>query len=89
MSIAGALNSAVSSLYAQSQALSNIADNLANSETTAYKANSTSFENLVASSGSSSSGGVTSSTRSNNSAQELLTATSSETDLAIDGSSPP
>ncbi|MEI2384800.1 flagellar hook protein FlgE [Breoghania sp. JC706] len=85
MSIAGALNSAVSSLYAQSQALSNIADNLANSGTTAYKANSTSFESLVASSGASSSGGVTSSTRSNNSAQGLLTATSSDTDLAIDG----
>ncbi len=85
MSIAGALNSAVSSLYAQSQALSNIADNLANSETTAYKANSTSFESLVASSGASSSGGVTSSTRANNTAQGLLVATSSETDLAIDG----
>ncbi|AXS41583.1 flagellar hook protein FlgE [Breoghania sp. L-A4] len=87
MSLTGALNSAVSSLYAQSQALATVADNLANSGTTAYKANSTSFESLVASASSSgSSGGVSATTRANNTAQGLLVSSSSDTSLAIDGS---
>jgi flagellar hook protein FlgE len=85
MSLMGALNSAISSLYAQSQALSNISDNLANSETTAYKTTSTSFSSLVAGSGSSSSGGVTATSTSNVTEQGLLIASSSATDLAIEG----
>ncbi|WP_346908235.1 flagellar hook protein FlgE [uncultured Roseibium sp.] len=85
MSLMGALNSAISSLYAQSQALSNISDNLANSETTAYKTTSTSFSSLVAGSGSSSSGGVTATSTSNVTEQGLLVASSSATDLAIEG----
>lgn len=85
MSLMGALNSAISSLYAQSQALSNISDNLANSETTAYKTTSTSFSSLVAGSGSSSSGGVTATSTSNVTEQGLLVSSSSNTDLAIEG----
>ncbi|WP_417711081.1 flagellar hook protein FlgE [Roseibium aggregatum] len=87
MSISGALNAAISALFAQSQALSNISDNLANSSTTAYKTTSTSFSSLVASSGggSGSSGGVTSTSRSNITEQGLLVSSSSSTDLAIDG----
>lgn len=85
MSLMGALNSAISSLYAQSQALSNISDNLANSQTTAYKTTSTSFSSLVAGSGSNSSGGVTATTKSNVTEQGLLVSSSSSTDLAIEG----
>lgn len=85
MSLMGAINSAISALSAQSQALANISDNLANSETTAYKSTNTSFSSLVAGSGSSSSGGVTATTRSNITEQGLLVASSSSTDLAIEG----
>ncbi|MEP1933441.1 MAG: flagellar basal body protein, partial [Roseibium sp.] len=48
MSLQGALNASISALSAQSTALSVISDNLANSQTTAYKASSTSFSSLVA-----------------------------------------
>lgn len=86
MSLMGSLNSAISALAAQSQALSNISSNLANSSTTAYKASSTSFSNLIAGSSTSTSGGVTASTRASVSDQGLLTATGNSTNLAIDGS---
>lgn len=86
MSLMGSLNSAISALAAQSQALSNISSNLANSSTTAYKASSTSFSNLIAGSSTSTSGGVTASTRASFSDQGLLTATGTSTNLAIDGS---
>lgn len=85
MSLSGALNAAISSLYAQSQALSNISDNLANSGTTAYKSTSTSFSSLFAGSGNSSSGGVSAESRSHVTEQGLLVASSSSTDLAIEG----
>ncbi|MFD1697285.1 flagellar hook protein FlgE [Roseibium aestuarii] len=85
MSLMGAINSAISSLHANSQALANVSDNLANSNTTAYKTTGTSFSSLVAGSANSSSGGVISTSKANVTEQGLLTATSSATDLAIEG----
>lgn len=88
MSLNGAMNSAVSALQAQSQALALISDNLANSGTTGYKASTTSFSELVtqqATGNSYSSGGVIASTRQNVDYQGLIQATSTATDMAIDG----
>ncbi|MFT4115293.1 flagellar hook protein FlgE [Bradyrhizobium sp.] len=88
MSLTGALSSAISALNAQSQALSMISDNIANSDTTAYKTTSSLFQSLVTASGSSTSyasGGVAVSGRSNITQQGLLAATSSATDIAIQG----
>ncbi|MTH97456.1 flagellar hook protein FlgE [Roseibium sp. RKSG952] len=85
MSLSGALNSAISGLQSQGQSLANISDNLANSETTAYKSSGTSFSSLVAGSGSNSSGGVVASSTSNITQQGLLVTSTSQTDLAIDG----
>ncbi|CCG42661.1 flagellar hook protein FlgE [Magnetospirillum molischianum] len=88
MSLAGAMNTAVSALKAQSQALSMISNNLANSSTTGYKGVSTSFSSLVTQQFSTTSypgGGVTTSVRQNVDAQGLISATTNNTDLAIDG----
>ncbi|MGE5517949.1 MAG: flagellar hook-basal body complex protein [Bacteroidota bacterium] len=88
MSISSAMNTAVSGLKAQSQALSVISNNLANSSTTGYKTVETQFSSLVTQmySGTSYSGaGVTSSSRQNVSSQGTISATSSNTDLALDG----
>ena len=85
MSLQGALNSAISALSAQSTALSTISDNLANSQTTAYKSSSTSFSSLVAGSGSNSSGGVSASVVSNVDQQGLLVQSTEATHLAIEG----
>jgi flagellar hook protein FlgE len=89
MSLTGALSSAISALNAQSQALSMISDNIANSNTTGYKTTSSMFENLVTASNNSSSyasGGVTVSGRANITQQGLLSATTNTTDVAIQGS---
>ena len=72
-------------MSAQSQALSNVSNNLANSDTTAYKASKTSFSSLVAGSGNSKSGGVQASNTTNNTAQGLITDSSISTNLAIEG----
>lgn len=88
MSLSGALNSAVSGLKAQSESMAVISDNLSNSETYGYKAQSTQFSALVTTSSSSSaysSGGVRSTVRQDVSDQGLIETTSSSTDLAIDG----
>lgn len=88
MSLIGAMNSAVTALKAQSQALAIISDNLANSSTTGYKANTTSFKTLVTQSFSStaySSGGVTSGVRQNITNQGVISSTTNSTDLALDG----
>lgn len=88
MSLSGAMNTAVSALAAQSQALSVISNNLANSGTTGYKSVTTSFSSLVTQTfnGTAYSGaGVTSSARQNVSAQGSIQATTNTTDLAIDG----
>ncbi|WP_319411763.1 flagellar hook protein FlgE [uncultured Cohaesibacter sp.] len=85
MSLMGATNAAVSGLAAQSQALSTVSNNLANSETTAYKASTTSFSSLVAGSGATKSGGVSASNTTNNTAQGLITDSDIATNLAIEG----
>jgi len=89
MSLSGALSSAISALNAQSQALSMISDNIANSNTTGYKTTSSMFENLVTASSNSTSyasGGVTVSGRANITQQGLLATTTNTTDVAIQGS---
>ncbi|MFD2184256.1 flagellar hook protein FlgE [Rhodoplanes azumiensis] len=88
MSLSGALNSAVSALNSQSQAISMVSDNIANASTVGYKSVTASFESLLSSSSSSAgyaSGGVGVSARYNISQQGLLTSSSSDTAMAIDG----
>jgi len=88
MSLSGALSSAISALNAQSSALAMISDNIANSSTVGYKTTSASFESLVTSSSSASaysSGGVTTLSTSNITTQGLLTATTTATNVAIQG----
>jgi len=89
MSLTGALSSAISALSAQSQSLSMISDNIANTSTTGYKTTSAMFDDLVTASSSATSyasGGVTVSGRANITQQGLLAATSNATDVAIQGS---
>lgn len=89
MSLTGALSSAISALSAQSQSLSMISDNIANSSTTGYKTTSAMFDDLVTASSNTSSyasGGVTVSGRANITQQGLLASTSNATDVAIQGS---
>lgn len=88
MGLSGALSSAITGLSAQSQALAMVSDNIANSNTTAYKTNSAMFDDLVTTAAGASeysSGGVTVSTRANVSQQGLLTTTTNPTDVAIQG----
>jgi flagellar hook protein FlgE len=89
MSLTGALSSAISALSAQSQSLSMISDNIANSSTTGYKTTSAMFDDLVTASSNTTayaSGGVTVSGRANITQQGLLATTSNATDVAIQGS---
>ncbi|MCR6632560.1 MAG: flagellar hook protein FlgE [Magnetospirillum sp.] len=88
MSLSSAMNNAVSALKAQSQALSVISNNLANSGTTGYKGVTTSFSSLVTQmyNGTTYTGaGVTSSARQNVGAQGNIQGTDNTTDIAIDG----
>jgi flagellar hook protein FlgE len=89
MSIASAMSTAVSGLKSEAQALSTVANNLANSSTIGYKANSTRFISLVTTSYTdnvaASGAGVTAVSRQNVAAQGSVSATSSSTDMAIDG----
>lgn len=88
MSIFGAMLSGVSGLSAQSQALSMISENIANSNTTAYKATEAGFSTLVtqsAQTGLGTAGGVVSYPTATVSQQGLLQAASLNTDLAISG----
>jgi flagellar hook protein FlgE len=89
MSLSGALNSAISALSAQSQALSMVSDNIANADTTGYKTTSANFEDLVTASSNASSyssGGVAVSGFANITQQGLLAASSTATNVAIQGS---
>lgn len=89
MSLNNSLYTAVSALNAQSTALSIVSDNLANSETTGYKASSATFQELVTGTNSGSaysSGGVLASNTQYVSQQGLIQASVQTTDLAIDGS---
>ena len=87
MSLYGALRTGVSGMNAQSTKLATIADNIANTGTTGYKAASTQFSALVLDSNDNSynSGAVEADVRYSISTQGSLTYTTSDTDLAIQG----
>lgn len=89
MSLSGSMNTAVSGLQAQASKLSAVGDNVANSDTTGYKRVQTAFSSLVVGSvgsGSYNSGGVQSTTTQTISQAGSYQATTSNTDLAIQGS---
>src|SRR5579864_3094018 len=89
MSLSGALNSAISALSAQSQSLSMVSDNIANADTVGYKTTSANFEDLVTASSSATSyasGGVAVSSFANITQQGLLAASTTATNVAIQGS---
>jgi flagellar hook protein FlgE len=89
MSIFGALYSSVSGLLANSDALGMIADNISNANTTGYKDTSAVFSTLVDQAPGAttySPGGVLASPFAAIDQQGLLQASSSATDLAIQGS---
>jgi flagellar hook protein FlgE len=86
MSIFGALYSGVSGLFAQSQALGMIADNISNANTPAYKETHALFSTLVTQNPTATTytpGGVQASPFTAIDQQGLLQASSSATDLAI------
>jgi flagellar hook protein FlgE len=88
MSIFGALLTSVSGLTAESQALSMLSDNIANSNTTAYKATEASFSTLVTQNAGAAvniAGGVVSYPSQTINQQGLLEAAPSVTDLALSG----
>lgn len=87
MSLYGVMRTGVSGMNAQSNKLSTVADNIANSSTNGYKRASTEFASMILDSGTANytSGGVNPSVRYNISEQGNLTYTSSVTDLAVAG----
>ncbi|MBE88888.1 MAG: hypothetical protein CMM76_05530 [Rhodospirillaceae bacterium] len=88
MSLFGGIRSAVSGLLSQSQALGQIADNIANVNTTGFKAIRPRFSTLVTTQSSltlHSPGGVQSKVTREIDAPGLLEASDSSTDLAIGG----
>jgi flagellar hook protein FlgE len=88
MSVFGALYSGVSGLIAQSQALGMIADNISNANTTGYKDTHAAFSTLVTQDPTPTTytpGGVQASPFNAIDKQGLLQASSSATDLAIQG----
>jgi flagellar hook protein FlgE len=88
MSIYGALYSGVSGLFAQSQALGTISDNISNVNTVGYKATSDTFSTLVTEAATSTSytpGGVIAHPRQLIDHQGLLQSASSPTDIAVSG----
>jgi flagellar hook protein FlgE len=87
-SLFAALKVAVSGLNAQSSAIGNISDNLANTETVGYKGVDTKFESLVTQSNATtnSPGGVKSYPYYTNNTQGDITSSDVDTSLAISGS---
>jgi hypothetical protein len=87
MGIFDALTTAVAGLQAQSFALQNISDNIANSQTTGYKETNTAFQDLVnqAAINLRTPDGVTASSVATNTVQGSITSTSVATDMAING----
>jgi len=89
LSLYSALYAGVSGLNAQASAMATVADNITNINTVGYKGTEAQFSTLVADGRSStnySAGGVQARSVSLISKQGLLQASSSSTDLAIDGS---
>jgi flagellar hook protein FlgE len=86
-SLFAALGVSVSGLDAQSQAIGNISDNLANAQTTGFKTIGTEFEDLVTASSATdnSPGGVRASPQYQNDVQGTIASTSTTTNLAISG----
>ncbi len=87
MSLYGMMRTSVSGMNAQANRLSTVADNIANTDTTGYKKKSIEFSTLVVPGTETvvNSGGVISHAREAISAQGVLSATSSFSDLAIEG----
>ncbi|WP_416897907.1 MAG: flagellar hook protein FlgE [Minwuia sp.] len=89
MSILGAMFSGVSGLNAQSQAMSSIANNIANVNTVGFKSTKAAFSTLIGSAGTASSGfnggGVRAQSIALNNSQGLLQQSASATDIAING----
>ncbi|MGF7156574.1 flagellar hook protein FlgE [Novosphingobium gossypii] len=87
MSLYSALYAGVSGLSAQSSAMATVADNITNVNTVGYKGTSAQFESLVngGTVSSYSAGGVSATAKALISKQGLLQASSSLTDIAIDG----
>lgn len=87
MSLYGMMRTGVSGMNAQSNRLSTVADNIANSNTTGYKRAKTEFSSLVIPSepGSYNSGGVKTTILNEISKQGVLQFTTSGSDLAING----
>ena len=87
MGIFGALTTSVAGMQAQSFALENISGNIANSQTTAFKATDTSFEDLVTDAPASQqkSGSVLARSQSTNTVQGDVQAASVGTYVAING----
>ncbi len=88
MSIYGAMFSGVSGLFAQSAKISAISDNISNANTVGYKRTDVPFSTIVTSQGlenSYAAGGVRANPIMHIDRQGLLNATSSTTDLAING----
>ena len=87
MGIFDALTTAVAGLQAQSFALQNISGNIANSQTTGYKENDTSFQDLVsqASQNQQTADGVIANSVATNTVQGTINSTQVSTDMAING----
>ncbi|MFC5066809.1 flagellar hook-basal body complex protein [Flaviflagellibacter deserti] len=87
MGIFGAMTTAVSGLRAQSFALENISGNIANSQTTAYKRNETSFTDLVSDAlpANQVSGSVNAKSRATNDVRGDIQTASSPTYIAMNG----
>ncbi len=87
-SLFAALTTSVAGLNAQSSAIGNISDNLANANTTGYKSVGTNFEELVNASNSAvnNPGGVKATPQYQNDVQGSITSSNTATSLAISGS---
>jgi flagellar hook protein FlgE len=87
MGLYGALQASVSGMAAQSNKLSAISQNIANSDTTGYKNVEAQFEDLVSSADQNNfnGAGVTTSFNYLNSVQGSYTTTSTTTNMAVDG----
>lgn len=89
-SIINAVHTAVSGLNAQSHAFTDLSNNIANSQTTGYKASTTSFEDYVtnnelANDGESLSDSVAATTQQHTDNQGMVTTSTNSTALAISG----